>query len=281
VTLSLAVTLLVLLAALFHAGWNALVKMEPDRFLAIALIHGAAGVMGAVLVLVAPPMDAAAWWYLGPSIVTQQVYSLILVQAYRIGDLSQVYPLARGTAPVAVVLLSLWLLGDPLPWNKVLGVAAVSLGVVSLAWHRDFLSHGRWKPVVLSLINGVIIGGYTILDGRGVRAGGSPMAYGGWLFLWFGLPWLAALPFYPPARKRRWERHWALLLLAGGGLCCAAYLLVVWALSLQAAAPVSALRETSVIFAALLGSLLLREPFGLRRIAASAVVAAGVVLISL
>ncbi|HEX7928230.1 MAG TPA: DMT family transporter, partial [bacterium] len=207
--------------------------------------------------------------------------SLILVQSYRIGDLSQVYPLTRGIAPVAVVLFSLVLVGEPLPWNKIAGVVAVSLGIASLAWHRQLLADGRWKPVALSILNGFLIGGYTLLDGLGARASGSPLAYGGWLFLCFGLPWLLALPLYPPVRRRGWEPHWAWLLLVGGGLCCAAYLTVVWALSLQAAAPVSALRETSVIFAALLGSLLLREPFGTRRVAASAVVAMGVLLISL
>ena len=280
-TFSFSVTLLVLLAAVFHASWNAMVKVEPDRFIAIALIHGTAGVMGAVLVLLAPPLAPEAWWYLGPSIATQLLYSSILVQTYRIGDLSQVYPLARGTAPAAVVLLSLWLLGDTLPWNKLAGVVAISLGIVSLAWHRDLLSHGRWKPVALAVTNGVVIASYTLMDGRGVRLSHSPIAYGGWLFLCFGLPWIPALLLYPPARRRRWEPHWAWLMVAGGGLCCAAYLFVVWALSFQSAAPVSALRETSVIFAALLGSLLLKEPFGLRRVIASAVVAAGVLLISL
>lgn len=280
-TASLIVTPLVLLAALFHAGWNALVKLERDRLLAVSLIHGAAGLMGLVLVLLAPPLRPEAWRYLGPSIATQELYSVILVLAYRIGDLSQVYPLARGTAPVAVVLLSLALLDEPLPPGKLAGVAAVSLGIVSLAWHRNLRAEGRWKPVALSLANGVIIGIYTLLDGQGARVGGSPLAYGGWLFLCFGLPWLAVPVLRLAGRPGRWERPWAWLMLAGGGLCCAAYLLVIWALSLQPAAPVSALRETSVIFAALLGSLLLKEPFGARRVAASAVVAAGVTLIAL
>jgi drug/metabolite transporter (DMT)-like permease len=281
VTLSLSVTLLVLLAALFHASWNALVKVEPDRFLAIALINAATGVMGVTLVLLAPPMRLEAWWYLGPSLIVQQIYVLILVQTYRMGDLSLVYPLARGTAPPTVVVLSLLLLGDALPWTKLAGVAAVSVGILSLAWHRSLLRHGRWRPVALALGNGVLIGVYTLLDGRGVRAGGSPLGYGGWLFVGYGLPWLLILPLARRAKLRHWERQWTWLALAGGGLCCVAYLLVVWALSLQAAAPVSALRETGVIFAALLGTLLLKEPFGLRRIAAAALVAAGVVLISL
>ncbi len=280
-TLSLSVTLLVLLAALFHAGWNALVKIEPDRFLAIGLINSTTGLMGAALVWLAPEMRPEAWWYLGPSIVLQQVYSLILVQTYRIGDLSQVYPLARGTAPLTVVALSLWLLGDALSLTKLAGVAAVSLGVLSLAWHRSLLRHGRWQPVALALANGVLIGIYTFLDGRGVRVGGSPLAYGGWLFVGYGLPWLVLLPLTQGGKLLHWQRHWTWLVAAGGSLCCGAYLLVVWALSLQTAAAVSALRESGVIFAALLGTLLLKERFGLRRIGAAALVAAGVLLISL
>jgi drug/metabolite transporter (DMT)-like permease len=296
--LDLPVTLLVLLAAAMHAGWNALVKVERDRLVAFALINGTGTVLGALLVVVAPPLRAEAWAYLAPSLVLQTAYVGVLMLAYRVGDLSQVYPVARGTAPLGVILLSLLLEGRVPPPLEVLGVLAVSLGIVSLAWRPGQLRGlaARWgaapapsarpgsggaRAIAYAAGCGLLISGYTVLDSRGVRVGESPMAYGGWLFVFYGLPWVAlalARRGWQPARME--ARHW-MLALGAGSLCFGAYLAVVWALNRGAAAPVSALRETSVIFAALIGTLLLKEPFGARRVTASALVALGVVLIRL
>ncbi len=299
--LDLTVTLLVLLAAAMHAGWNALVKIERDRLVAFALINGTGSVLGALLVAVAPPMRAEAWAYLAPSLALQTAYVGVLMLAYRAGDLSQVYPVARGTAPLGVILLSLLLEGRVPPPVELLGVLAVSLGIVSLAW-RPVRPHGlpaRQPPqpgqpglpggggaraIGYAIGCGLLISGYTVLDSRGVRLGESAMAYGGWLFVFYGLPWVA-LALVRRGWKAAWSnavrpqaRHW-LLGLGAGGMCFGAYLAVIWALSRASAAPVSALRETSVIFAALIGTLLLKEPFGVRRVFASALVALGVVLI--
>ena len=283
--LDLPVTLLVLLAAAMHATWNALVKVERDRLAAIALIHGSGAVLGAILVALAPPMRLSAWAFLAPSLVLQSVYMGVLLLTYRLGDLSQVYPVARGTAPLGVVAFSFLSEGRVPPWLEVLGVAAISLGIVSLAWRHRPAAAARpggahaWLPVAYAVGNGLIIAAYTVLDSRGVRSGGSPLAYGGWIFVFYGLPWVVLAlvrrgwkPFRPEAR------HWLLLFVAGT-LCFCAYVAAVWALSRSAAAPVSALRETSVIFAALIGTLLLKEPFGPRRVLAATLVALGVVLI--
>lgn len=283
--LDFPVTVLVLASAAMHATWNALVKVERDRLTAIALINGAGAAMGAVLIAAAPPMAASAWIFLAPSLILQSVYMGVLMMTYRAGDLSQVYPITRGTAPLGVVLFS-FLEGRTPPGAQLLGIAAISCGVGSLAWRRGASRAGAqpqgfrvWIPVVAAAANGLIIAAYTVLDGRGVRDGGSPLAYGGWIFVLYGTPWIGMalwrrglVPFRPE------PRHWVLL-FGAGGLCFGSYIAVVYALSRAAAAPVSALRESSVIFAALIGTIILKERFGGRRVAAAALVAVGVVLI--
>ena len=287
--LDLPTTLLVLLAAAMHATWNALVKFERDRLVAIALINGAGVVLGAGLLCVVPPLRPEAWAYLVPSFVLQSGYMGVLMLAYRAGDLSQVYPVARGTGPLGVILISALAESRVPPVFEWLGVGAVSLGILSLAWRRPRprlpgQPPGSWRGIAYAVCCGLLISVYTVLDSRGVRLGGSPLAYGGWIFVLYGLPWVAVALARRSREPGGWKplrpeaRHWRLA-LGAGSLCFAAYLLAVWALSRGAAAPVSALRETSVIFAALIGTLLLKEPFGPRRVLAAALVALGVVLI--
>ena len=294
--MDLSLTLLVLLSAVMHATWNAMVKVERDRLTAFALIHGTGAVLGAILVALAPPLRPEAWEYLAPSVVLQAAYIGILMLAYQAGDLSQVYPIARGSAPLGVTLLAT-LGGAPLPPLQIAGVAAVSAGILSLAWRSapqdaplgepggGAPKARTWLPIAYALALGLNIAAYTVLDSHGVRAGGSPLAYGGWVFILYGLPWMAAALLRAGRRgqlrlrgglglRRPEPRHWVLA-LGAGSLCFAAYLAVVWALRVAAAAPVSALRETSVIFAALIGTVLLKEPLGVRRVIAALAVAAG------
>lgn len=306
--MDVSLTLLVLLSAVMHATWNAMVKVERDRLTAFALIHGTGAVLGAVLVALAPPLRPEAWWYLAPSVVLQTAYIGILMLAYQSGDLSQVYPIARGSAPLGVTLLAT-LGGAPLPPLQIAGVAAVSAGILSLAWratphagpagtrpvtsgdasrdapHGAYARARSWLPIAYALALGLNIAAYTVLDSHGVRAGNSPLAYGGWVFILYGMPWMAAALLRAGRRgtlrlRRPEPRHWVLA-LGAGSLCFAAYLAVVWALRVAAAAPVSALRETSVIFAALIGTVLLKEPLGVRRVIAALAVAAGIVMIRL
>jgi len=283
-SLDLALTALVLLSAVMHATWNAMVKVERDRLVAFALIHGTGVVLGAIMVSLAPPLRPEAWWYLGPSVALQTAYIGILMLAYQAGDLSQVYPIARGSAPLGVTLLAA-LAGAPLPPLQIAGIAAVSAGILSLAWrspaHGTAAGFRAWLPIAYALTLGLDIAGYTVLDSRGVRTGASPLAYGGWIFILYGLPWIAVALLRRGLRLRRPEPRHFVLALGAGSLCFASYLAVVWALRLAPAAPVSALRETSVIFAALIGAFVLKEPFGLRRVLAALAVAAGVVLIRL
>src|SRR5579862_5248290 len=140
--LDLSLTLLVLASAVMHATWNAMVKVEQDRLVAFALMHGTGIVLGTLLVILAPPLRPEAWWYLAPSIAVQAAYVGLLMLAYQAGDLSQVYPVARGSAPLGVVLLGT-LMGNRLPALEIAGVAVISMGILSLAWRSGPASgHG-------------------------------------------------------------------------------------------------------------------------------------------
>lgn len=271
---------LVLLAAAMHASWNALVKGAADRLLAMTLVGFWPMVPGLLAGLFVLPLPApASWPFLLGSMVTHLGYKIWLLKAYRYGDLSQVYPLARGAAPVLVALVSALAVGEFLSRGGVLGVVLVSLGTGSLAFERGRPRGEQGRSVRFALLTALTITVYTVVDGLGVRRSGAPLAYIAWLFAIDGLPLLlltalrrgrAALPYLRSA----WH-----IGAIGGLLAFASYGIAIWAMSLGAMAQVAALRETGVIFAAVIGTLFLREPFGRRRIFAAVVVAGGIILL--
>lgn len=271
---------LVLVAALCHATWNALVKIGGDRLVVIAVVN----VVGAAVALAALPFvavpDAAAWPWLLASVFVHLFYFYFLVQQYRVGDLSHVYPLSRGLSPVLVALVAALAVDEVLAPAAYLGIAIASTGIVSLAfeggppWRRDT------RPALFALVTAVIIALYTIIDGIGVRRSGSAAGYVAWLFVLDGIP-IAA--FAAARRGRELSRILALewrKSLAGGCLAISAYGLVIWAMSLGPMAHVSALRETSVIFATCIGVMLLGERFGRRRVMASLLVVLGLIVLN-
>ncbi|MDP6708147.1 MAG: EamA family transporter [Alphaproteobacteria bacterium] len=273
--MTLEVTLLVLLAALLHAGWNALVKAGEDRLLAITMVIGVAAV-GAALALpfLAPPAPAS-WIYLILSVVLHAAYFFLLSGAYRVGDLSHVYPVARGTAPLLVAIGAALFAGEHLGSIAMGGLLLAALAIASFALDGHRRGADR-RPLIFALAIACFISTYTVVDGLGVRAAGDALGYIAWLFALHGLP----LFLYVLIWRRRdlapyLQAHWKTGLL-GGGLCAGAYGLVIWALGQGAMAYVSALRETSVIFAVWIGTRLLGEPFGRRRLLAAAAVAAGI-----
>lgn len=274
---------LVLLAALAHAGWNAVVKSSGTRnstFAVILLTGGAVGLAGAVLLPVPAP---AAWPYLVVSAVVHYAYYGFLLLAYRHGDLSRVYPLARGSAPLAVALGAWLLAGEELPPAGVAGLALASAGLMSLAFENGFPRGQAGRPVFYALGTGLLISAYTVVDGLGVRASQVPLGYIVWLNLLEALPVVLWLAIRRPAgfvrRAAPWWRHG----LIGGLLATAAYGFVIYAMSTGGMAHVSALRETSTLFAALIGTLVLGEKGGgpVRRITAASMVSAGIVTLQL
>lgn len=277
-TLEAGVAVAVLLAGALHAGWNTLVKTGGDRTATFILIMLGAALAWLPVGLLQGLPDPASWPWLGASVTIHLGYSAALLAAYRHGDLSQVYPIARGSAP-ALVAAGAWVLaGEALSWPEAAGVAVVSAGILSLAWRRHGPVADR-RGVGFALVTGVTIGGYITADGIGVRHAGDPLAYIAWLFVAQGL---ALAPFGWWLRRAQlraaWRASWVSG-ICGGVIASISYGIAVWAMSLGPMAHVTALRETSVLIAALIGTRLLGEPFGIRRVAAAAAVATGAVIL--
>jgi drug/metabolite transporter (DMT)-like permease len=284
VSLSLGMTLLVLLAAVMHASWNVMVKLGNDALLNMGLIMGLAAVLGLALTPFVAFPAPESWIFLLGSIVTHLGYYLFLLLAYRHGELSQVYPIARGSAPL-LVAVSAWLLppNESLTALQMFGIAAISGGILSLAVDKPLTGVHKWEPVVFGLLTGLTIMGYTLCDGQGVRhAGGleaQQLGYIVWLFVLDG-PLLIAFCFWRRGRAaiRFGLQNWKLG-LAGGALSGCAYGIAIFAMRSGPFAHVSALRETSVIFAAIMSAYLLKEKFRRRRYVSVSLVALGAVLL--
>lgn len=272
------IALVVLLAALLHAVWNAMLGAGQDRALDTVLVAAGGSLAAAAAVPFLPLPARASWPYLLASVAIHTVYFAALVGAYRGADFSPAYTLMRGTAPTLTALGG-WLAGERLGAPQWLGVVLVSGGVVAMGTLGRRRGAATSRATAWALGNAVVIAAYTLVDGRGVRLSGHAPAYTLWVFFLDVLPLLA----WTLARRGREALgyaagHWRRGLL-GGALMVTAYGLVLWSMTRAPVAAVAALRETSVVFAALIGARLLREPFGAARAAAAAVVAAGVALL--
>jgi drug/metabolite transporter (DMT)-like permease len=278
--MSLGVAALVLLAALLHASWNALLRSGRDRTQTMAFMCAAQA--GLAVLALAALWDglafptAAAWWCIVASTIIHVGYNLFLVRAYRTGDLGEAYPIARGSSPLLVALGAAVVAGERLSLATTIGIALVSAGIIALA----FWGGGRGGRVAAAslpaaLATGLCIAAYTVVDGMGVRLAGDAKAYVLWFFLCEGLsmPLILLALGGPAAFVCRAPD--ALKAIVGGVLAVLAYGVVLWAMSLGPMGPVSALRETSVVFAALLGRMFLNEILTARRVAACCVIALG------
>lgn len=272
------VVALVLLSALLHAGWNIVLKVKGDRLLVMTLIANGASLIALCLIPFAPVPPLSAWPYFAISLVLQCGYHVFLIQAYRYGDLGQVYPVARGAAPVFVLLPAVFIAGDRLSALSAIAVLVIAAGIASLALQKGAL-HAGHRPVLYALGTAAFIAAYTVVDGLGARETGSPHAYTLWLFAMNGVPLAAMSLLWHGRRTFAFARDNWRVGLAGGAMSLGAYWLVVWALSIAPMAQVAALRETSVVFAAILATVFLKERFGPPRIAAACVVAGGIVML--
>jgi drug/metabolite transporter (DMT)-like permease len=283
VSLSIGMTLLVLLAAVMHAGWNVMVKFGNDAFLNMSLIVGLGGVLGLAFTPFVDFPDRSSWIWLFGSCVFHLGYYTFLVTAYRHGELSQVYPIARGSAP-PLVALSAWLLyGQTLNLLQAAGVVSISAGILSLAVDKPVDRTHKREAVWFGLLTGFTIMGYTICDGQGIRhAGdieGQQLGYVVWLFV-LDSPLLVIFCFMQRGAEAAAfvRRNWKLGFL-GAALSLAAYGIAILAMRFGEFAHVSALRETSVIFAAVMSAYLLKERFRKRRYISVSLVALGAILL--
>jgi drug/metabolite transporter (DMT)-like permease len=278
VTLDLSLILLVLLAALLHALWNSFVKVGQDRLVSVAVICATGGALSAPVALAVPLPGAAGFGLALLSVTVHLAYYFCLVNAYRFGDLSRVYPLARGLAPPLVAGGAALLAGERLSARELLGVALISFGIASLVIGAR--GAGERRGLWFAAATGAMIGIYTIIDGLGGRSVPRALSYIAWLNVLEGATLLAA------ARVRRGPPVWPALRaelprgVVAGVMATIGYGIVIYAMSRGAMAHVSALRETSVVIAALIGTVVLGEPGVVSRSAAAAVVAAGVVVLS-
>jgi drug/metabolite transporter (DMT)-like permease len=269
--LSPSVLALVLLAALTHAVWNTWLKLSGDRLVALATIAAGWGLVAVCAIPFVGVPGPRAWPYLGASMLLHTAYSLTLIHAYSLGKLSVVYPIARGVAPLIVTVASVLFLGDRLGALGLLGILCVIAGVVWLGAPRETPDRAS---VLYAVLTGTFVGSYTLLDGLGARAGGAH-SFSAWLFLGTSTPLvLIALTVHRGQFQRLARPLWAKGISAGV-ISAIAFWMIIWALSVAPMGLVAALRESSVVFAALLGALLLRESV---RWTAVMLVVAGIVL---
>ena len=279
--LTLGITLAVLGAGFLHAGWNALLKSSPggDALLDTATVVAGSSLWGLAVVPFVPLPAAAAWPYMATSAVIHFGYYLTLAQAYRTGDLSFAYPLMRGTAPLIVALLGIAFLRELPTTPMALGILLISLGIVSIAFVQR-----RKHPATAAywaFANAALIAVYTLVDATGARASGNAASYVSWLIFLEGLPFLVWVVARRGQVAVRYLRSSAPRGLVGGAFSLAAYGIVLWAMTRAPVAAVAALRETSVLFAALMGSLWLKEGFGLPRLAGAVSVVLGIAALKL
>lgn len=276
----MAVFLAVLGAAVLHAAWNAMAHGVPDRLGGFALLGLSSGVVAIVTIAITGLPPAEAWPYIAASVLLHIVYYMGLVVSYNLGQFSQVYPLARGTSPWVVAVVAIVLLHQHLVALELAGVLLISAGLIALVFIGGRPTRGQSPALLAAFSTGLLIAAYTVVDGIAVRK--VPLAsYMGWTFalqnviLILFVLWRRGLSFL------RVEKRYLYAGLGGGLVSLAAYGLVLWAQTRGALAAIAALRETSIIFGALIGAVFFGERFGPKRAIAAAVVVTGITLIAL
>ena len=274
-----------LCGAALHAGWNALVKSAGDKTVDTALVHFLGALVALPFMLWVGLPRVECWPFIGISLVVHIGYYIALAGAYEHGELGMTYPIMRGFAPLLVALGSASIIGEAPTPSAWLGVLAITLGValVGLAHPGEALHHR--KALAFAFANAAIIATYTFVDGLGVRVSGDALRYVLILFVLDGLPYPLLVWWRRSPEQRRdivayARQRWPLAAL-GGAASIGSYAIALWAMTRAPVASVAALRETSVLFAALLGTWLLKEKFGLQRAIGTAVVVAGVMALRL
>jgi drug/metabolite transporter (DMT)-like permease len=276
--MSIVVFAVVMLAALLHASWNAIVKSAPDKFLGTIMVTTASAGLSAALIPFLTAPAQSSFPYAAASAFFQIIYFLLIARTYRVADMSQTYPLMRGAAPLVVALVSALQRDDAMSLVAWTGVVVISFGIFSITLGT---TRSDRKGVRLALLNALVIACYTLIDGLGVRRSGAPAAYTLWVFLLSGVP----LTFWTILARRSaflpyLGRHWRIG-IAGGMGTTVSYGLALWAMTVAPIAVVAALRETSILFGTFIAGFVLREHIGPRRVVSACIIAAGAVILRL
>jgi drug/metabolite transporter (DMT)-like permease len=277
--MSLTVFFAVIGAALLHAMWNAAVKGGTDKKLAMGAVVVGHLPFAIPAIWIAPMPDAAALPWMAAGLALHMGYQLFLMRAYETGDLSQVYPIARGSAPLIVAFVSVTALGVHLSGAEMLAIAIIALGIISLAAVRraDGLRNG--PAAGLALVTGMFIAAYSLVDGYGARIAGTSLGFYAWVALVNSVLMALYLARRHPGTLRRMAGPGRVIFVLGGGGSFVAYALVTWAFTQAPIALVTALRETSVVFALMFGVFFLKERLDLAKVLATAAMLAGAVLL--
>jgi drug/metabolite transporter (DMT)-like permease len=271
----------VLLGAAFHSIWNAIIKAQPDHSIAALVVAVFTGMWGIPFIFALPQPPAAAWSYLIASSLIHVAYFLLVGFVYRSADLGVAYPLTRGSAPMITAIFAFIILAEALAWNGWFAIALLACGILTLS--TDALVRGglTWRAALAVATNSAVIVIYTLIDGVGARVTGNGIAYGAWLVTGTGF---FVLLFALATRRKAFiegvQNMWRPAFIAGA-LVGPSYGIVLWGMTHAPIGLVAALRETSVLFAAFIGTYFFGEAFGPRRWIAVALIVVGIILLIL
>ncbi len=277
--MSLTVFIAVLGAAILHAAWNTLVKGHHDKLLSMAAIVIGHLPFGIFTLLLVPLPSIESLPYLFVSLFLHAGYQLFLLKSYQAGDLTQVYPIARGSAPLMVTLFSVMFLGIHLDILQLLSVLIIATGIISLSAVRKDIGNHNFMATKLALTTGLFIASYSIVDGLGARASGN--SWGFYSCLTIGNALVAMIYLFLTSRSTFGKLVYSgrKLFIIGGGASFLAYAVVTWAFTKSPIALVTALRETSIVFALLMGIFFLKEPLNLIKVCSTFLTLLGTVLL--
>lgn len=274
--------LAVMLAAALHATWNAIVKGGADKHLSMTALTIGQGLPAIpLLALWSPFPDASSWWLIAVSAVLHIGYQLFLLNAYRLGDFTQVYPIARGSAPLIVTLVSVTALGVALTGQQLLAIVLIASGIIALGLVRRADGLRNPRAAALALGTGCFIAGYSLVDGIGARVAGTGPGFYACAALLNAAVFAVFMELRKPGVVKQSFTKARTTLLVGGVASFTAYCLVVWAFTLAPIALVTALREVSIVFALVIGIVVFREPLNLVKVVTTMVTLAGVALMRL
>jgi drug/metabolite transporter (DMT)-like permease len=276
--MSTAVFVAVLAAAAMHAAWNAMLKVRGDRFVSVSLMSVGMAVTALPFVPFVSVPRGETWGWIAASLVFHTGYKYFLSRAYETGDLALAYPLARGSAPLLATIGGAMLLAEVPGAVAIAGIVLLSCGVFLMSFRggRALGAYDGWS-VFFALVTSVFIAGYTLTDGSGARSAADATSYAVWLFLCEGVWSLAfCIALRGPRSVGIMLGEWKVGLV-GGFLSAVAYWIAMWAMTKAPIATVAALRETSILFAMALSTLMLGEKLTRWRIGAGLLIVGGVI----